>query len=270
MTQGILDLGAPDALYYEHDPPPGGAHTFVFVNALTSSTALWQAEIGPSLRAHGYGTLAYDFRGQARSTFSLDTVLDQTLIVNDLKHLLDVLAPHRPILVGLSIGGLFAAWAHLDGAAARGLVLINTLRSPGARLEWINAAMARAAGLGGTRLVMDMYMPLLVSAERAADVRGDFLTDAPYEPLPPSHGHAQLFAHAGSADWDLPYERIGIPTIVMTGLQDRVFYDAADVAALTARLPNAHTVEMADAGHLIPVERPAAVIRALAEFAERL
>jgi pimeloyl-ACP methyl ester carboxylesterase len=43
-----------------------------------------------------------------------------------------------------------------------------------------------------------------------------------------------------------------------------------DVAALTARLPQARTVLFRDAGHLIPVERPAAFTAALEEFARGL
>ena len=265
-----LDLSPGNGLYYDYAPPGAQGFTFVFVNALTGSTAMWEAAIAPALRAAGQGTLLYNLRGQADSPFTPGSELGQALIVDDLKRLLAELAPPRPVLVGLSIGGLFAAGAWLAGAPAAGLVLINTLRRAGPRLDWINAATLRAAEVGGLRLLMDLNMPLLVNEERLREVRADFLTAAPYEPLDPDHGHHSLLAQAVRADWDLPYEKLELPTLVMTGLQDRIFLDRDDVDALYARLPRARRLDYCDAGHLLPVERPRATIEALLDFGRRL
>ena len=71
-------------------------------------------------------------------------------------------------------------------------------------------------------------------------------------------------------DWDLPYERLDLPVLVMTGLQDRVFYERAGVEALTARLPMARALTLDNAGHLIPLERPAETVQALRDFAKGL
>jgi len=261
-----LDLSPGNGLFYDYAPPGAQGFTFVFVNALTGSTAMWEAAIAPALREAGHGTLAYNFRGQADSPFTPGTELDQALIVDDLCRLLADVEPPRPVLVGLSIGGLFAAGACLEGAEAAGLVLINTLRCPGPRLDWINAATLRAAQVGGLRLLMDINMPLLVNPERLQEIRAGFLAEAPYEPLDPTHGHYNLLANSGRADWDLPYERLDLPTLIMTGLQDRVFFDRDDVEALYARLPKARRLDLRDAGHLIPVERPQATIEALLDF----
>ena len=266
----FFELGPNEGLYYEYDPPPAGALCFVFVNALTGSTANWQAEIGPVLREAGFGTLAYNFRGQAESPFRPERRLDEALIVADLCRLLEALAPPRPILVGLSIGGLFAARAWLEGAAAEALVLMNTLRRPGLRLDWINEAVARAAALGGAQLVMDLYLPHLVNPEKLAEMRPNCLKDEAYRPLDAASGPMKLLAEGSAADWDLPYEALSLPVLVMSGLRDRVFYDAEDVAALRARLPDAQEIVMPDAGHLIPMERGAATAEALLDFAERL
>ena len=57
-------------------------------------------------------------RGQADSPFSPGLKLDMNLIVEDASRLLTELNPLRPILVGLSIGGLFAATTWLKGADA--------------------------------------------------------------------------------------------------------------------------------------------------------
>ena len=263
----MLELGAGQALFYEYDAPEAGKPVFVFVNALTGSTAAWQAEVGPALRAEGYGTLCYNFRGQAESQFAESDVLDERTIVSDLMVIVAHVAPPKPIYVGLSIGGLFAARAILKGAPAHGLVLINTLRKPGTALAWINEAVTRAAALGGAALIMDMNLPMLVGPAFLEKMRPNCLTDAPYAPLGEGDGAMQLLAHSRSADWDVPYEELSLPTLVLTGRRDRVFYNEDDVAELKARLPNASEKVFADYGHLLPMEAGPETANALSEFA---
>jgi len=266
-----LTLSPGNALYHEYTAPArDGAVTYVFVNALTGNTTAWESVIAPNLREQGFGTLSYNFRGQDDSPFETGTALTPDLIVGDLCALLREVAPVRPVLVGLSIGGLFAARAVLRGAEAEGLVLLNTLRRIGPRIAWVNDALPHLVARGGVRLFLDALFPLLVNEEFAAANRGGFLTDAPYEPLDPAHGHANLMTHSVAADWDVPYEALTLPVHVITGLQDRVFLDRIDVDALYARLPDATREEWDDTGHLIPQERPEKLMEALAAFGDRL
>ncbi len=258
------------SLHYEYDPPRDGRHTFVFVNALTGSAASWQAEIGPALRSAGHGTLVYDMRGQAQSPAAPDDVLEEPLIVADLRALLEDVDPLAPILVGLSIGGLFAARTVLQGSAAHGLVLINTLRKPGLTLDWINEAIARAGALGGQQLVMDMFLPMLMGPGKLTDMRPNCLGDQPYEPFPPEAGPLRLLQGGRAADWDLPYEQLTLPVLIVTGLRDRVFLDRDAVAALTGRLPDARERAFPDLGHLIPAEDGPALAEALLAFAAEI
>ncbi|PIP95973.1 MAG: hypothetical protein COW75_11585 [Rhodobacterales bacterium CG18_big_fil_WC_8_21_14_2_50_71_9] len=263
----LLTIDAHSALYHLHTPPSrAGAATFVFVNALTGSTDAWEAAVAPALRAEGFGTLSWNFRGQTGSPFAPDAQLTDALIAADLRRLLDAAQPERAILVGLSIGGVYAARAVLDGAQAAGLVLLNTLREIGPRIAWINDAMPALVGHGGVGLFLDALFPLLVNAEFAAQARGNFLKGG-YAPLPPEHGHMNLMRHAAATDWDIPYERLSLPTLVVTGLQDRVFLDRDVVDRLYARLPDARREEWADAGHLLPQERPEKLAESLARFA---
>jgi 3-oxoadipate enol-lactonase len=264
-----LEISPGEALHYEYHPAEGS--TFFFVNALAGSTATWEhAEIGPKLRAAGHGTLAWNFRGQVNSRTAPATRLTPSLIVADLKRLLNALAPRAPILVGLSIGGLFAAQALLEGASARALVLINTLRKPGVRLEWISHASFALARLGGTRLVLEANAPQLFNPAQLAAMRGSAFSDAPYQPLAPHEGLYRLFEGSLEADWDPPWERLALPVLNLTGLHDRVFYVAEDVEALAARLPNVTMKTFSDAGHMIPMERPRELAAALLAFARGL
>jgi len=262
-------LAPNDGLYYEHEPAAAGGATFVFFNALTGDTASWQA-IAPALRRHGHGTLLWNLRGQKDSPFGGPDAISAEEIVADAIALMRALAPARPVYVGLSIGGLFAAQAHLAGARCAALLLINTLRKPGPRLDWVNAAVHRAALTGGGRLIQDLYLPLLCGPAWLAANRERFLTDEPYAPVDPARGVACLLAAGAGADWDLPYEQLSVPVTVLSGLQDRVFHEAADVAALAARLPDGQRVELPDGGHLVTMERPQVVLDACLALVERL
>ncbi len=268
-----FQTGPGNALYFEHTPPgAAGGCTFVFFNALTGDAGAWEAEIGPKIRANGHGTLVYNLRGQPESPFSPGITLDAYLIVDDAVRLLNHVSPARPILVGLSIGGLFAARAYLKGVEAVGLVLINTLRKESPRLKWIGDALVRAVEVGGLELFRDLFVPLLLNEDWQADNRPNFLKpDVTYQPLDRESGAYKLLNEAGrSADWDLPYERLDPPTLVITGLQDHVFLERDVVDALFSRLPRARRLDMPDAGHLIPAERPEALADALLTFAKEL
>jgi pimeloyl-ACP methyl ester carboxylesterase len=265
-----FQLGPKDSLYYEHAAPVSDEGvTFTFFNALTGDTGNWESVIAPKLRAAGHGTLAYNFRGQLHSTFAPDSKLDANLIVDDALRLLSEIKPVRPVLVGLSIGGLFAARCWLQGAEALGLVLINTLRRDGPRLQWIGDALVRAAEVGGLDLFRDMFLPLLMNADWLEANRSNFLKPgAQYDSLSPETGHYKLLAEAGrEADWNLPYERLDLPVLVVTGLQDHVFLEPDVVAELFSKLPDGRRVDMDDAAHLIPGERPEALAEILLTFA---
>lgn len=266
----VLSLDSQNALYYLHTPPARArAPTFVFVNALTGSTEHWEGVVAPALREAGFGTLSYNFRGQAESRFAPGTALTPALILDDLRRLLDELAPARPVLVGLSIGGLFAAQAVLAGSAATGLVLLNTLREIGPRIAWVNDALPALAAHGGVELFLDALFPLLVNPEFAAGARANFLKGG-YRPMDPEHPHLNLMRHAPEADWALDWSALALPVLNITGLEDRVFLDREVVDRLCAALPDARREDWADCGHLIPVERPQRLAESLARLGAEL
>ena len=268
-----LQIGPSDSIYYELTAPSrDDGCTFVFFNALTGDVGAWRPVIEPALIRAGHGALVYNMRGQTNSAFSPDVKLGQDLIVDDAIRLLEHVKPVRPVFVGLSIGGLFAARANLSGAQALGLVLINTLRKDGPRLKWIGDALVRTAVVGGLDLFRDLFMPVLMNEEWLQANRPSFIKPDPsYAALSPESGHYKLLAEAGrESDWDLPYEKLDVPTLVITGLQDHLFLELAVVNELFARLPKGRRIDMPDAGHLIPGERPDALARELSDFVKEL
>lgn len=269
----FLSLGPNDGLYYEYVPASSEASvTFVFFNAITSDTSAWEALIGPKLRELGHGTLSFNYRGQIDSPFSPDLTLDERLIVADSVTLLRELQPQRPLLVGLSIGGLFAARTHLAGLPASGLVLINTLRQDGPRLQWLGDALVRAVSVGGLGLFRDLFLPLLMNEDWQHQNRQSFLKETPdYTPLDKNHGHYKLLSAAGrTSNWDLPYEQLDLPNLIITGLQDHVFLERDVVDRLSRRIPKMKRIDYNEAGHLLPAEIPEKLVSALAAFAEEV
>ena len=261
-----LDFGEGNALYYLHHPPGDpNKTTFVFVNALTGSTEHWEAEVAPALRGQGFGTLSYNFRGQSESRFAAGTELTDAVIIADLTRLMTETSPARPVLVGLSIGGLYAAKAVLGGAKASGLVLLNTLREIGPRIGWINDAMPLVTAHGGVGLLMDSLFPLLVGPDFAKKMRGNFLSGS-YTPLDPESGHANLMRNAPATDWACDWAALRLPVLNVQGLQDRVFYDADVVQRLLATIPDHRLEEWDEHGHLLPLEAPERLAASLAAF----
>ena len=65
----FFHLSDDEYLFYLHTHPSEDKPTVVFINALIGQTEMWEGYIGKTLRAHGFGTLSYNFRGQVETRF---------------------------------------------------------------------------------------------------------------------------------------------------------------------------------------------------------
>lgn len=256
---------------FEYTPPSSkNGVTFVGFNALTADLSMWESSIGKAVRDAGHGTLFWNLRGQEGTPIADEKFLGESRILADAKAILDEIQPPRPVLVGLSIGGAFAVRSLLQGTPAEGLVLLNTLRAPGPRLEWINAAVEVALRSGGPAVLRDMYSPLLYGDEWLSANRSTALSGDDHNGLPADNVVVRLLRDARELDWDLPYEAIDVPVLVVTGDRDCVFRVPADIDALTARIADVRTINLPHVGHLIPVEAPEDLGKLLTEFADQL
>lgn len=265
----FIDLDGETAIHAIHHASDGSKATFVFLNSMGANTGVWEDQLAPDLRARGYGTLCFDYRGQGQTRFGPEAALTPSEIIADIKRVLSALTPHRPILVGLSIGGLFGASALLDGARAEGLVLINTLRKQNAQVEWINTLEERLIGLGGMPLVLDVLRPVLSGVDQLEKMRASHLPEEGYTPWPTDHPRRRLAEGVKQAHWDIPWQDLDLPVLVMTGLHDRLFRIQADVDDLVDRLPDAQVVTYEDGGHSLQAEHPERFVTDLVAFAER-
>ena len=264
-----LDLAPGERLFFDYFAPMQHPQTFIFVNALTGSADMWSGTICKTLQSKGYGTLCFNFRGQENTVFNDETQLTPTLIVDDICSLIDYVKPPGPIFVGLSIGGLFAAQAYLKGANAVGLVLINTLRKPTQRLNWINRSMVALARIGGSRMVMMANIPVIASPALIGNLWETTFVDAPFEAPSATDGLLRLMENSLETDWDFPYECLDVPVMILTGEHDKLFRIDADIAELKIRIHCTEERRYPDAGHLIPLEEPEKLIDDLLGFSQK-
>ena len=263
-------LGPGDSIHYVHQPPQTRrGWTFVFFNDLFNDSQIWEAAVAPALRRAGHGTLIWNYRGQPGSRCAPTTSLQPDAIASDAVRLIGTLSPVRPVLVGLAVGGVRAGLAVMAGAGANALVLINALRRHGARQRWISDAIVRCIKLGGTKMVLDLYAPLLYNEDWLEAHRQQSPTLPLYRAFDESDASVRLFGEAGTADWDLPYDKLRLPSVVVTGLQDRLFVDPGDVERIAARLPDTRRYDFHNAGHFVPVERPQLLTTTLIDLVEK-
>lgn len=268
-TPEMIGLDGLNAIHVIHHEPQSGQQTFVFLNSMGANTDVWEARIAPDLRQQGFGTLSLDYRGQGKTVFGTNALLEPSEIIADIGRVLTLVDPVRPILVGLSIGGLFASSALLAGLRAEGLVLINTLRKQNAQVEWINTLEERLIGIGGMPLVLDVLRPVLSGVDQLEKLRPSHLTSEAYTPWPTDHPRRRLAEGVKKANWDIAWQDLQLPVLVMTGLNDRLFRIQDDVDELLARLPHATLVTYSDGGHSLQAEHPERFVTDLVSFALR-
>jgi 3-oxoadipate enol-lactonase len=215
--------------------------------------------VTPDLRGHGDTAVT-------PGPYSMDALAD------DLAGLLDALHLDRVVVGGLSMGGYvaFAFWRR-HAARVRGLILCDT-RAGGdnAGEKVMRQSTAQVALDQGTAAVVDGMLPKLLAprtlAERAeltAAVRTRLVgTD-------PRAVAASLLGMRERADSTPTLATITVPTLVLVGADDRLTPPAL-ARELASGIPGATLAIVPGAGHLAPVEQPAATGAALRRFLDAL
>jgi pimeloyl-ACP methyl ester carboxylesterase len=151
-----------------------------------------------------------------------------------------------------------------------GLVLVNTKASadgePARRNRFAMAERAEAEGIGWLADAMLDSLLGPTTPERRPEVVAR-LRELIADQSPAAVAWAQR-AMAARPDSVALLRASGLPALVVRGEQDGLI-PAEEAAALTAALPGSELVELAEVGHLAPLEAPAELAAALTRWLER-
>lgn len=235
------------------------AVTLVFLNALGTDLRIWD-EVVAAL-PQSWSVLRYDQRGQGLSEIG-DTPHSVAGLAADVSELLDELGLSKVVLCGLSLGGLVAQELVLARPErVRAVCLCGTAARIGTRESWDERS--ERVRSGGMAAIADSVLARWFSEPflRSASARGYRTLLERTSPA------AYLAAVAALRDADLS-ARVGAiqaPVLVLAGELDEATPPALS-RALCEALPAARCELIPKASHLMCVEQPAAVARALVSF----
>ena len=249
------------ALHVRIDGPMGG-RAVVFANSLGTDLRLWDAIV--PLLPPGLRLIRYDKRGHGLSATATGGGGGEILQdhVDDAIAVIEALAQGPVIFVGLSIGGLIAQTvAYQRPDLVRALVLSNTAARLGTAESW--SARIASVEAGGLASIADVVMerwfaPAFRATAECALWRAMFTrTSVP--------GYIAACRALGAADQTAATATLRLPTLVIAGDQDGA--SPPDLVRATADLiPGAAFHVIPGAGHLPPVETPAAWAALVAPF----
>jgi pimeloyl-ACP methyl ester carboxylesterase len=263
--------------------------TVVLLHGWTLDNRLWakQVEALPALVSRPIRILTMDLRGHGRSTSTGRSDATLAQLADDLDTVLCERAPEGPlVLVGHSLGGMAImeyAHRHADEFARRvaGVVMISTTAEGSSKtsyglqphLAWIMrfletqgaAILARSGPWRPHRLLMPLLSPgvrWLVFGQRP-EASWITLTNAMVGAAPLCAIGGFRPAVGGHCRVDALVAMRRLPAAVLVGSRDRLTPRACAETIATA-LPRAEHIVIEDAGHMLPLERPAEVAEAIA------
>jgi pimeloyl-ACP methyl ester carboxylesterase len=250
----------------------GAGKPLVLIHGYPLNRMIWQAQwdgladrarvIAPDLRGFGESE-AVASATEISGTTEISTYAD------DVRELLDALGINEPaVIAGLSMGG-YVALAYLNRYPLHvaGLILSNTKATPdsieGKAGRDKNIALARDQGADAIAEAMlpKMLSPKTLSsnAELVAQAKRIMTSST----VPGIIG--ALEAMRDRPDSVATLLESSVPTLIIAGADDALM-PMAEQQTMKQAARNSTLVVIADAGHLSPMEQPAAFNHAVAEF----
>ena len=249
-------------LHHSYRPGRAGLAPVVFLNSLGTDGRIWDGVI--ERLPEGTPTLTMDHRGHGLSDHGPVSI---EMLATDMAGLMDAVGLRGAIVCGVSVGGMAAqALCAARPDLVRAALLICTGRRIGDAASW--DARIAAVHEGGMAAVADAVLarwfgpgfgeehPALLAGCRIMLLRT------------PSEGYAATCAAIRDADLTETARGLDLPVTCLAGEADGATPPAL-VAELAALIPGADLRILPGAGHLPPLERPDAVVEALAELAAR-
>ena len=242
----------------------------VFLHGFPLDHTMWRAQLDAF--ASSCRIVAPDLRGFGASGVTEGTVTMEQF-ADDVAGLLDALDITVPVvLCGLSMGG-YIAWqfARKFPERLRGLILCDTKAVPdtpeGAAQRHKTAELALSEGM--PLLVATMQPRLRAESTRAS--RPEVLAELQRMMLgcAPAGVAAALRGMAARPDATPLLRDIRVPALLIGGAEDKIS-PPDEMRQIAAAIPGAEFVEIADAGHMAPMEQREAVNAAMRTFLRSL
>jgi len=234
----------------------GRGPLIVFLHGIGGNRNHWQPQLAFFPR-HGFRAAAWDARGYGDSD-DYEGPLRFDDFSADLLRTVDFLGEERAHLVGLSMGGRIARnFALRHPERVRSLTLANTspgfyALSPEEVLRFVDERRHRtpesSRRLLGSRARPGAHEALLASFHA---LRND--------------SYLKTLEASVSQDRAAPLERIAVPTLVVTGDEDRV-YPLDLTQRMASRIPGARLEVLEGCGHLSNLEQPERFNEVLLDF----
>lgn len=255
--------------YYESygEGPP-----LVLIHGAWVDRRMWEPQV--AALAGEYRVITYDLRGHGRTGSSAERNYTIELLAGDLRALIDALDLDRPVVCGLSLGGMVAQLYAVRYNDLSGLVLADTAVSTRlTRSDRLQSLLFPKWSMTGTVRLLgpERYVDWafrLARLTRSTDwfgrdpevreyVRGTMAGFEIWE------FNAVFDAIYGFRETDLA--AITAPTFVLNGeFESRSVFEHA--AYIERTVPDARSVVIPEAGHTANLENPAAFTRELRTF----
>ena len=243
-----------------------GATPLIFLHGIGGAARAWRDQL--TTFAGRFRTIAWDMPGYGGSKPL--TQVSIAALANALQQFLQQIEARSPILVGHSIGGMIVQhWLVQNPNTARAVVLAQTSPAFGkADGDWQKSFIAARLGPLDRGETMASLAPSLVKelVGDDPDGKGMELARACMASVPEASYRAMMLALVGF-DQRAALAKIAVPTLLLSASKDN--NAPAPMMAKTASfIPGARYVELAGAGHLANLERPAAFNAAISQFLE--
>jgi 3-oxoadipate enol-lactonase len=246
---------------------PADAPVVVLANSLGTSVHMWDDQVGPL--AASYRVLRYDMRGHGLTECSPpgdDATGRVEVLADDVAALLDALGIERVRFVGLSIGGMVGQrFAAAYPQRIEALALCATATRVGTAETW-DARIAAVEQDGLAAIADSVMIRWFTETTRARrhDVIAGFTTMLTRTPVP---GYVAGCRAVRDADLRADDARIRCRTLVVAGALDPGTTPAMRAEVRDA-IGGAEFLVLDDASHMLCVEQPTALNRALLRFLE--
>lgn len=245
--------------YYERrgEGPP-----VVFVHAAIVDHAMWDEQV--DALSDGYATVAYDVRGHGLTGGSDEPAYTVNLFAEDLHALVTALDVDRPVLCGLSLGGMIAlTYAANYPDRVAGLILADTFAPPIlTRGEWFLRRVAMNAVIPPVRLIgyerverANVWLTERLHGGAAGDYRKIERLRETGPRMATDEFVKVIRAITRFHESSLDLAGITAPTLVLYGENDLPSIKR-HAAELAARLPTVEVERIPGAGHASNLDDP--------------